>query len=66
MRRVHKRKSQRLLDVWSSKSTSIEVVYGTRLNELEAGKGEEGEIVAMAFSLPEDMERGNHWISNLV
>ncbi|EEA26866.1 tetratricopeptide repeat protein [Talaromyces marneffei ATCC 18224] len=42
MRRVHKRKSQRLLDAWSSK---------------KAGKGEEGEIVAMAFFLPEDMER---------
>ncbi|OKL63184.1 hypothetical protein UA08_01379 [Talaromyces atroroseus] len=42
MRRVHKRKSQRLLNAWSLK---------------KAGKGEDGEIVAVAFSLPEDMER---------
>jgi hypothetical protein len=33
-------------------------VNGTRLIETEAGKGEEGEVVAVAFSLPEDMERG--------
>ncbi|EED19268.1 tetratricopeptide repeat protein [Talaromyces stipitatus ATCC 10500] len=42
MRKVHKRKSQRLLDALSTK---------------KAGKGEDGEIVAIAFSLPEDMER---------
>lgn len=58
MRRVHKRKSQRLLDVWSSKSVYSNFVNGTRLIETEAGKGEEGEVVAIAFSLPEDMERG--------
>lgn len=34
-----------------------------RLIELEAGKGEDGEIVAMSFSLPEDMERGKHSLS---
>lgn len=65
MRRVHKRKSQRLLDAWSSKSTYIDVHTRTGLIELEAGKGEEGEIVAMAFFLPEDMERGNHSILEL-
>lgn len=65
IKRVHKRKSQRLLDVWSLKSTCIDVVDGTRLIEVEAGKGEEGEIVAMAFSLPEDMERGNYSISRV-
>lgn len=63
IRRIHKRKSQRLLDVWSLKSKYIDVVDGTRLIKLEAGKGEEGEIVAMAFSLPEDMERGNYSLS---
>ncbi|GAM39859.1 hexokinase [Talaromyces pinophilus] len=57
MRRVHKRKSQRLLDAWSLKSVWSSPVDGKRLIETETGKGDEGEIVAIAFSLPEDMER---------
>ena len=58
MRRVHKRKSQRLLDAWSLKSVWSSPVDGKRLIETETGKGDEGEIVAIAFSPPEDMERG--------
>lgn len=60
MRRVPKRKSQRLLDAWSLKSVCSSPVEKTRLIETETGKGDEGEIVAIAFSLPEDMERGNY------
>lgn len=40
-----------------------------RLMELiqsEAGKGEDGEIVAVAFSLPEDMERGEASVCVLI
>lgn len=61
LRKLHKRKSQRILDSWPLKSTcgirSYTVIL-ILIVLLESGQGEDGEIVALSFSVPEDIERG--------